>query len=682
MAPEVFRGQGPDSRSDVWAFGVLLCEMITGRHPFTGPSPFDVAASVLSDAPVTMPTGVPPPLAVVIGKCLARSPARRYRQAGEVRAALEACHPTSAVEVVDGAAGDRVRRRVPVLIAAIVAAAAVAIAGNIAGLRDRLTPMLSEPAIAFAERDWLLVADFDNQTGDPSFDRALNTALQAAIGQSRYVNLVPAVRVRESLRRMQRSDAPRVDESMGREIAQREGIGMVLHPAIASAGGAYVLTAALIDPASGVTLRSRTARAQGREGVLEAVDRLSIDVRRDLGEAAGTVAQSKPLARVTTASFEALRLFTLGREAHTAQQIDKARELYAEALRLDPSFTAARASLGMINVEFFDRRLGEDLLTQAIKGIDGLTENEQMNVLAFHAQAVERNFERAAEHYRKYLAVRPDAAAARNNLGRVYMFQGRLDLAVAELREALRLEPDLMLAYFSLASIYLHRLADFDAAIDVSRRQLARNERSPRAYGQLAAAYLGKGDLRQAEDAVRRALELDSRFTLDWLRLGQILRMQNRHAEALQAFQQALQVGPDDGTAHYHAAVVAGLLGDRASERQHLRAGVAATETALERTPDDARLALRRAAFLARMGDARRAAALAGDSRSAEAEPVEHAAVLCLLRRYDAAIAALQRAHARGFRDVPIVRAHPDLEALNGRPGFEALIAAMMRGPV
>ena len=93
--------------------------------------------------------------------------------------------------------------------------------------------------------------------------------------------------------------------------------------------------------------------------MLEAVDELSGKIRGTLGEAGEMIAgEAKPLTRATTGSLEALQHFSLGREAHIAQQFDKARTLYEEALRIDPAFTGARASLGIINVEFFDRAKG------------------------------------------------------------------------------------------------------------------------------------------------------------------------------------------------------------------------------------------------------------------------------------------------------------------------------------
>ena len=193
--------------------------------------------------------------------------------------------------------------------------------------------------------------------------------------------------------------------------------------------------------------------------------------------------------------------------------------MYEEALRIDPTFTGARASLGIINFEFFDRAKGVELLSQALKAVDGLTDNERVSVLGFHAMVVEKNLEKAADHYKTFLTLHPDVASAHNNLGRIYMQMRRFKDAIAELQETIRLDPDLFLAYFSLNSVYLYEVADLDSAIATAQRQLARSARSARAYGQLGAAYAGQGDLRQAEGAFRKAVELDSRG-LSWITIA------------------------------------------------------------------------------------------------------------------------------------------------------------------
>ena len=255
--------------------------------------------------------------------------------------------------------------------------------------------------------------------------------------------------------------------------------------------------------------------------------------------------------------------------------------------------------------------------------------------------AVERNLEKAAEHYRTFIAVHPDYAAAHNNLGRVYMQMRRFHEAIAALQETIRLDPDLFLAYFSLNSIYLYEVGDLDAAIVTAERQLARNDRSARAYGQLGAAYAGKDDLRQAETAFRRAVELDPRFVIDWYRLGHTLRLQGRYDEARQAYLHILEIDPKAISAYYDAGAVSQLMGDEPGARRYLQAVVVECERRLRENPRDGERQLEMAAALARLGDTARAEAIARRAERSDGRSPRRAR-----RSTDSA-----RAHRRGDRD-------------------------------
>lgn len=682
MSPEALRGDSSNPSSDVWSLGIVLYEMATGRRPYDKRNRFELAADILSDAPVDVPPTVAPQLAAVIKRCLAKRAAQRYRQAGEVRAALEAVVPSaSTMSAAPRFGGERWWRSKAAAWSA--AALVLLMLIGIAPLRSAISQLVSEPAIAFAERDWLLVSDFANHAGDPVFDRSLNTALSAALTQSRYVNIVPGSRIRESLRRMGKQAVLQTDEATAREIALREGFRMVLVPAIASTGGAYLLSASLLDPTTGTTLKAETVYARSRDAVLEAVDELSGKIRGALGEAGEMItAEARPLVKATTGSLEALQHFSLGREAHISQQLDKARTLYEEALRIDPAFTSARASLGIINVEFFDRAKGIELLTQALKAVDGLGDNERVSVLGFHAMVVERNLDKAADHYKAFLTLHPDVASAHNNLGRIYMQQRKFKDAIHELQETIRLDPDLFLSYFSLNSIYLYEVGDLDAAIATAQKQLARNPNSARAYAQLGAASAGKGDWRQAENALRRSIEIDPhpRFVFDHYNLGHVLRLQGRFDEARKVHGHILEIAPKEISAHYELGAVSQLMGDEAGARGHLRKVIELSEAYLANNANDAGRALEMASAWARLGNAAKAEAIARQAEPRTVDmPVERAGLQVLLGKADDALRTLEEAVQNGYRNVVWMRTHSDLHGLAGDSRFEDLVARIQR---
>ena len=180
-----------------------------------------------------------------------------------------------------------------------VLAGLIALAGLVNWVRP-LSFLAPEPALAFKERDWIIVADFNNMTGDAVFDRSLRVALEVAMAQSQYVNVYPRDRVAATLQRMQRPPAARLDETLAAEVAERENVRCLLACDIAQLGKTYSLTARLIRPQTRVAVLTESVTAPNKDGILAALDELATRVRRNLGESVPALSdQSKPLPKVT-----------------------------------------------------------------------------------------------------------------------------------------------------------------------------------------------------------------------------------------------------------------------------------------------------------------------------------------------------------------------------------------------
>ena len=232
MSPEQLRGEAVDQRSDTFAFGLLLHELLTGRHPFLRASIFETANAILNEPAPQLDqtaTGASPLLAHVVARCLEKDRNRRYQSLSDVRIELE--NPGASAAAPPPAPSRKTARWI--LVPAL--AGLIALAGIVNWVRP-LPFFATEPALAFRQRDWIIVADFNNMTGDVVFDRSLRVALEVAIAQSQYVNVYPPDRVAATLKRMQRPPTAGLDEALAAEVAERENVRGLLACDIAQLG--------------------------------------------------------------------------------------------------------------------------------------------------------------------------------------------------------------------------------------------------------------------------------------------------------------------------------------------------------------------------------------------------------------------------------------------------------------
>lgn len=205
------------------------------------------------------------------------------------------------------------------------------------------------PAIAFRERDWVVLGAVNNQTGDVRFDDSLGTALRIALDQSRYVNVLSELRVRDTLARMTRKEDTPLDRTLGAEVAIREGARALVLPAVAEIGGRLRLSVEVVDPRTQTTVFAETADGVGAESAFASIDKITQSLRKRLGEPLQAIAQADaPAAKVTSANLDAVRAFSLALQARIEARNDEARLLLQHAVELDPEFAMAYVRLGAI----------------------------------------------------------------------------------------------------------------------------------------------------------------------------------------------------------------------------------------------------------------------------------------------------------------------------------------------
>lgn len=204
-----------------------------------------------------------------------------------------------------------------------------------------------QPAIAFNERDWVVVGDLRNLTGQPVLDESLEQAFRISLEQSRYVNVLSDLKVRDTLGLMKRKPDAVLDRATASEIAIRDGARAVILPTVAEVGGRVRVSAEVVDPHSQTTVYAESADGVGALSTLDSIDEVTAELREKLGEAMSAIERdSAPLPQVSTSNLDALKAYTLGLKAHYAGKPKEALSFFDRAVELDPNFALAYLAAG------------------------------------------------------------------------------------------------------------------------------------------------------------------------------------------------------------------------------------------------------------------------------------------------------------------------------------------------
>lgn len=424
----------------------------------------------------------------------------------------------------------------------------------------------SAHSLRFTTPSWVLIADFENRTGERLLDGTLEAALEGELSNSQFVRIAPRERADDALRLMRQPLNSRINRALGREICLRDGdIHALITGRVDKLGPTYVLSAEIVNPANGVTASSFEEEVPSEALLAPAVRRLSGRVRKALGEDPQLVQQSlEKLERVTTPSLRALQLFSQANRAIAPPGggYDLAAPLLEEALKEDPNFASAHLWLSYAygNLRFtkdptlFEKQ--EQHMKRAMELAGTVSERERMFIEASYYQAQQRQAD-AVQAFETLVRAYPDHIWGQSNLEQMYSYyrfgrfddveraaDGLIDLRPHDIASAIQ-AADMLTMYLwdkpASSEEIVRRVQDFNqkvlARVEAPSEGASSSDRARMALV-LAAESIVTGEIARAKDEYEDSLRdhragdgLDMRLIVTAALLGRLHDAQRLGAE-------------------------------------------------------------------------------------------------------------------------------------------------------
>ena len=454
MSPEQARGKPTDARSDVFSFGVVLYELVTGRVPFSGETMTDTLSSIISSEPqpvTTIAPHLPRELQRIIQKTLKKKRDQRYHSTRDLLVDLKELRDELQLE---------------------------------AKLDQTATPnkpevsQKSQPRISTSSgggtKDSLLLTEFENTTGEAIFDQTLKMALAFSLGQSPFLDIVPDSRVSQTLRLMGRKPNERVTKELGEEICMRQNLKAFITGTISGFGEIYVLTLEAINARTGESLGREFEQVNSREDVLNALSRAATGIREKLGESLSSIEKfNVPGESITTSSLEALKIFVLGREQTVNGKQLEAIPFYQKALEIDPDFALAYTELAVVYRNTEQWKAAAEMTAKAYELRDTVSETERLRIIYYYHNFISGEMDKAIDTLELWRNTYPNFVVSYVSLSDSYERLGQSEKAIGFARQGLKLDPNYATIYMNLVES-LVSVGRYEEAKEATRQAFER----------------------------------------------------------------------------------------------------------------------------------------------------------------------------------------------------------------
>jgi serine/threonine protein kinase/tetratricopeptide (TPR) repeat protein len=495
MAPEQAKGQSADQRVDIYAFGLILYDLLVGRRRA------DHAVSSIAELQGRMEKAPPPPRSIepdipeavdrIVTRCIEPDPAKRYQTTVELEAELNRLDDNGELIPIPARFSKR-----------LIAGAATLLLSLMAGTwwltRTPPPPKQHDPVS-------VVIADFENKTNDPTFEHTLESVLKLALEGAGFISAydrtqMPALGLPPV--------AGKLEETAARQIALGQGFGVVITGSVERQGDAYKLSFKALQAVTGDTITTAEGRASNKEQVLTATTKLATSVRKALGDDTSESAQRFAMETLNARSLDVVHEYARAMEALSNGKYEDARLSAAKAAELDPQFGGAYGVQAAALRGLGQQREAEEAIKLAVANLSHLTERERYRTrgLSF---LLSGDHQKCKDEYEALIGRFASDASARNNLALCAAQLRKLPQAVEEMRRSVAILPKSVQKRSNLTEFVVYS-GDFQGAEREAAETLKLDPAARKVFTPLALAQLGQDRLADAAETYRKLSDISA----------------------------------------------------------------------------------------------------------------------------------------------------------------------------